>query len=176
MRVCKPHANVPRLEGTTWSLPHLSNTPAVPMSSCDQAECRASETSPPVDNCLHIEPQFTASKQNRSKRENVRPLTSVLRRLYLGPEARVPCPLRDTAVGAVPASAHAVIYRPDTDLTRREIDVCSMAGGRQSRSKKAWRAVWSDCDATDAPTISRAAVIPYDMDCTRQETPMLSWT
>ena len=121
MRVCKPHANVPRLEGTTWSLRHLSNTPAVPMSSCDQAECRASETSPPVDNCLHIEPQFTASKQTHSKRENVRPLTSVLRRLYLGPEARVPCPLRDTAVGAVPASAPAVIYRSDADGTRPEI-------------------------------------------------------
>jgi hypothetical protein len=91
--------------------------------SCDEAGCRASETSPHVGNCLHIEPQFTASKQVDMKRENVRPLTSVLRKLYLGSGARVPCSSRDTAVGAVPASAHAVIYRPDTDLTSGEMHV-----------------------------------------------------
>jgi hypothetical protein len=38
-------------------------------------------------------------------------------------EARVPCSLRDTAVGAVPASAHAVMYRPDTDLASPEIHI-----------------------------------------------------
>jgi hypothetical protein len=46
-------------------------TPALPRrtwSSRDQAECRASETSPPVANCLHIEPQSTVSKQMHTTR------------------------------------------------------------------------------------------------------------